>query len=421
MQISRMTVDKLGVKLYDRVYAVIAELISNSYDADAENVTIRAPMGQYLATKTDGKVASKNVSIEIEDDGSGMSPDQLQEFYLVVGAERRNDPKRGDVSPKFRRKVMGRKGVGKLAPFGICQMVEIVSAGGAKVRDGDQEGYRVAHIVLDKNGILDDTPQLYQPTTGDRDGTLSPKTFTKVTLREFNYRRLGTMSELSRQLSQRFGLPSENWRVTLEDTSKTSGHPDYSIVLGAFEVPVMANSKVTFSGPKPTEARATADGYRSLNPDGTENPRTPSRIRAQRAFLSDRGLGRLRQGSLQGRVDGWRSYLLSRQVRRPNHRIQPGSRLYGGAQRPQLPRGGDPRRLARRGRRSHPDRPTGHPVVARTRHGFPRLGTKGDLAHRANHPRPDAPSHGSAIYGGWRRREESARSISAGWAEGIAL
>lgn len=275
MQISRMTVDKLGVKLYDRVYAVIAELISNSYDADAENVTIRAPMGQYLATKTDGKVASKNVSIEIEDDGSGMSPDQLQEFYLVVGAERRNDPKRGDVSPKFRRKVMGRKGVGKLAPFGICQMVEIVSAGGAKVRDGDQEGYRVAHIVLDKNGILDDTPQLYQPTTGDRDGTLSPKTFTKVTLREFNYRRLGAMSELSRQLSQRFGLPSENWRVTLEDTSKTSGHPDYSIVLGAFEVPVMANSKVTFSGPKPTEARATADGYRSLNPDGTENRALP--------------------------------------------------------------------------------------------------------------------------------------------------
>lgn len=35
MQISRMTVDKLGVKLYDRAYAVIAELVSNSYDADA--------------------------------------------------------------------------------------------------------------------------------------------------------------------------------------------------------------------------------------------------------------------------------------------------------------------------------------------------------------------------------------------------
>lgn len=265
-----MTVDKLGVKLYDRVYAVIAELISNSYDADAEGVIVRAPMGQYLATKAGGTVTSKNISIEVEDDGSGMSPDELQDFYLVVGSERRRDPKRGDVSPKFQRKVMGRKGVGKLAPFGVCRIVEIVSAGGEKVREGDEEGYRIAHIILDKNGILDDTSELYRPATGDLDGKLNPKTFTKVMLREFDYRRIGAMSELGRQLSQRFGLPSENWHVTLEDTSKTSGHPDYSTVLGTFEVPVMPNSKIKFSGPKPTESKSTATGYRVLNPDDTE-------------------------------------------------------------------------------------------------------------------------------------------------------
>ena len=45
MTISRLTVDKLGVKLYDRVSAVIAEIIANSYDADATEVTVRAPMG----------------------------------------------------------------------------------------------------------------------------------------------------------------------------------------------------------------------------------------------------------------------------------------------------------------------------------------------------------------------------------------
>jgi len=105
MRISRMTVDKFGVKLYDRVYTVIAELVSNSYDADAENVIIRAPMGQYLATKSGGKVESKNCFIEIEDNGSGMSPDELQDSYLIVGAERRNDPKRGDVSSKFKGPV----------------------------------------------------------------------------------------------------------------------------------------------------------------------------------------------------------------------------------------------------------------------------------------------------------------------------
>ena len=45
MRISRLTVDKLGVKLYDKVSAVIAELIANAYDADATNVTVRAPNG----------------------------------------------------------------------------------------------------------------------------------------------------------------------------------------------------------------------------------------------------------------------------------------------------------------------------------------------------------------------------------------
>ncbi len=55
MQISRLTVDKLGVKLYEKVSAVIAELIANAYDADATEVLIRAPMGHYLAKKQGGK------------------------------------------------------------------------------------------------------------------------------------------------------------------------------------------------------------------------------------------------------------------------------------------------------------------------------------------------------------------------------
>ena len=40
MRISRLTIDKLGIQMYDRVSAVLAELIANAYDADAENVKI---------------------------------------------------------------------------------------------------------------------------------------------------------------------------------------------------------------------------------------------------------------------------------------------------------------------------------------------------------------------------------------------
>lgn len=50
MRISRLTVDKLGVKLYDSMFSVIAELIANVYDPDVTHVTVRAPMGQFAAT-----------------------------------------------------------------------------------------------------------------------------------------------------------------------------------------------------------------------------------------------------------------------------------------------------------------------------------------------------------------------------------
>lgn len=268
MTISRMTVDKLGVKLYDRAYAVIAELISNSYDADAEEVTVRAPMGQFLATKIDGKIVSKAVAIEVEDNGAGMSPKELQDFYLIVGKERRDDPARGDTSKKWGRKVMGRKGVGKLAPFGVCRVVEIISAGGDLVSDGNETGYRVAHVILDKGKILSDTDAEYHPEVGDEDSKLYPKTGTKIILRDFEYRKISTIEELARQLSQRFGLSSPNWKIKLEDSSKTATDPDFSRMVGLFSVPTMQNSKVEFKGPSPTESKADLTGYHVIGPDG---------------------------------------------------------------------------------------------------------------------------------------------------------
>ncbi len=51
LKISRLTVDKLGVKLYDKASAVVAELIANSYDADATEVEVDVPPGTELAER----------------------------------------------------------------------------------------------------------------------------------------------------------------------------------------------------------------------------------------------------------------------------------------------------------------------------------------------------------------------------------
>lgn len=267
MKISRLTIDKLGVKLYDKIYAVIAELISNSYDADATQVCVSAPMGQYLASKVGDKAISKNVSVIVEDNGCGMTPQEMREFYLIVGKERRNDVKRGELSTKFKRKVMGRKGVGKLAPFGVCRIVEIISAGGEKITRDEIDGYETAHIILNRDDMMKDESAVYEPVVGELDEKLSPGTFTKVILREFEYRKIPKIKDLERQLSQRFGISSDNWKIKLLNSDiadenfelPLEGFDDLvdapeprELFVGEFKVAVMSHTRVDFMGVKPT-------------------------------------------------------------------------------------------------------------------------------------------------------------------------
>ena len=218
MRISRLTIDKLGIQMYDRVSAVLAELIANAYDADAEHVKITLPFGQYLARKVEGEIVDQGFEIVIEDDGSGMTAHEVNEYYLNVGYNRR--AKRSERTPKHNRRVLGRKGIGKLAPFGICHEVEVITAGGAKTK----HGYAVSNLILDLGDILDEkTDQLgnvlpYHPTPGLQDGTYADSTGTKLVLKRFDRRRVPTGEELDRQLAARFGLSQENWSVRLKDS-----------------------------------------------------------------------------------------------------------------------------------------------------------------------------------------------------------
>ncbi len=250
MRISRLTVDKLGVKLYDKVSAVIAELIANAYDADAERVNVHAPMGQALASRAGGRLTDKGFEVRVVDDGVGMTPQQMQDFFLVVGAERREDPLRGDESPIHRRKVMGRKGVGKLAPFGICKVMEVLSAGGERVqrtRNGATEsGYLTSHIFMRYEDIIsvgDEPDARYEPQRGAKDDTLSLETGTMIALTDFNFRRVGAVDVLARQIAQRFGIQSADWQINLVDNTQSGAGPH---TVGPFDVQVMPNTRLAF-------------------------------------------------------------------------------------------------------------------------------------------------------------------------------
>jgi hypothetical protein len=299
MTISRLTVDKLGIKLYDRVSAVIAELVANSYDADASEVKITAPMGEMLATKDGAALVDKNFTIEVSDNGIGMTPDEINDFYLVVGAERRKDSRRGDVSKKFKRKVMGRKGVGKIAPFGVCQKIEIISSGGEIISGKNDKGkaakgYLTAHLILDREKIMKPTDAAYNPEVGKLDGIVSSSHGTTLKLTIFDYRRVPTMEEFERQLAQRFGLATSNWKITLFDSQKTNHDDEYTRQVGEFSVSKMPDTEIKFD----------------LERDSSGKPKSPPSFRAfgsDGKILTDLASGFAHEGVFYP-VTGWVSY-----------------------------------------------------------------------------------------------------------------
>ena len=125
---------------------------------------------------------------------------QVGIFQRVIHRSERRKDERGGTSKNFGRKVMGNKGVGKLAPFGICQQIELLTAGGDLTKGKDKTGksatgYLRAHLILERDDILKDEEFDYEPKVGALDGTICKSSGTKISLRIFVYRRVPTMGD----------------------------------------------------------------------------------------------------------------------------------------------------------------------------------------------------------------------------------
>ena len=107
------TVQHLGVKMYSNIPPALAELIANDYNACSTEVHIK------LYDGVDKKVI-------VKDNGIGMSFDQVNDYFLRIGRNRR-DVKQESTCGRI---PTGKKGLGKLALFGIGDNVNIVTCQG---------------------------------------------------------------------------------------------------------------------------------------------------------------------------------------------------------------------------------------------------------------------------------------------------
>ena len=207
LTISLNVLEHLGINLYSNVPSVLSEIVANAWDADATEVRI-----DWDRT---------NDGIIIQDNGCGMSSDEVNERFLNVGYRRRDG--QPGLTPKG-RPPMGRKGLGKLSLFSIAGVVQIETA---------KEGRKSAFCMH-----LDDIRRQIEQAGGE--GTYHPEALavdgiafaqgTRITLTELRKRQtIRTTHALKRRLARRFSIigASHDFRIFVDGEEITPADRDY--------------------------------------------------------------------------------------------------------------------------------------------------------------------------------------------------
>jgi len=185
------TIEHLGISLYSQLPSVLSELVSNSWDADSKNVLI-----DFIDTKMEKEIL-------YSDDGEGMTFDELNNKYLVIGRNRRTDTAKQ--TSKKGRKIIGKKGLGKLSVFGVCDVIEVIT-----VKDGLKNHFLMDLVAIRSSKDTSYFPELkcFNEKTSDQSGSI-------LKLKSIRRKSSFNLNEIALSLSKKF-LIFDQMNVFLE-------------------------------------------------------------------------------------------------------------------------------------------------------------------------------------------------------------
>lgn len=209
-----MTIDinvlkHLGINLYSNTAAVLSEAVANAWDADAELVQIN------IKSEEEDKI------IIIKDNGIGMSEQDVNNKFLKVGYEKRENDEQ--LSIIHNRPVMGRKGIGKLSLFSVAKIVEVYT----KTESGEKNAFR-----MNSDDIFDaqssDSLKEYVPEVISTE-SLDIEKGTKIILRSLKKRLVNVEEGLRKRLARRFSIIGQehSFSVILNDSEINVEDRDY--------------------------------------------------------------------------------------------------------------------------------------------------------------------------------------------------
>lgn len=190
------TIQHLGIKMYSQLPAAIAELVANAYDADAKEVHIR-----LFDTDEDDK------NIVVEDDGHGMSFEEVNNYFLNIGRNRRFEHLENSPGGRI---ATGKKGLGKLALFGIGSEISVSTK---KYKESQRVNFIMSWLDI-KNWDREKYGPDYKPSFEEvlddikRGGTI-------IKISQLKRHTAFSIEELAKSLSRMFNFLDENFKVFL--------------------------------------------------------------------------------------------------------------------------------------------------------------------------------------------------------------
>lgn len=225
-EISLSVLNHLGRNLYRNFVTVLAEAISNAWDAEANNVWIDI----NTATST----------FSIKDDGIGMTPDDFQNKFLKIGYSKRRN---GDRATADGRPYIGAKGIGKLALLSCAQRVSVFS----KTAGGEFTGGVIDNTGLDNAIKSDNTADEYPLENLDfsliedlavdhEHGTIIVFQGMKEQLRSSpqHIKKMLAMSFKFSVLDEAFNIHVNGDRVGEEDLKDLAQHTEFLWIVNAY-------------------------------------------------------------------------------------------------------------------------------------------------------------------------------------------
>lgn len=187
MSFEPTVIEHLGVKMYSHTVPAIAELIANAYDACATEVEVN------LFDNPEHKIV-------IKDNGIGMSFDEINDFYLRIGRNRREEKQ---ASPCGRIPT-GKKGLGKLALFGLGNKIEI-----STIQGNERVTFTLDYAEIRRS------KGIYQPEFRKESVESNIESGTTITLTELTKKQGYPLDNYVEHLARLFDFPAQDFKIRI--------------------------------------------------------------------------------------------------------------------------------------------------------------------------------------------------------------